>query len=202
MFGQFLKNFFPSRFPQEASATGKLTRIVELNELLSRFGGCSFNDGLYRLHRLDDIPEWNSIVGYAFPEFANRITCFGYDWLGRHFAIDAGRREGSGPAVIMLEPGTGEALEVPRSFIDFHNLELIDEQDRALASSFFAEWLAAGNPSLTRDQCAGYKRPLFLGGRDTLDNLEISNLEVYWVLMGQLIRQTKGLPEGTPVRVS
>jgi len=46
-----------------------------------------------------------------------------------------------------------------------------------------------------------YKRPLFLGGSDTTDNLEISDLEVYWLLMGQLIRQAKGLPAGTPVRL-
>jgi len=46
-----------------------------------------------------------------------------------------------------------------------------------------------------------YKRPLFLGGSDTTDNLEISDLEVYWLLVGQLIREAKGLPSGTSVRV-
>jgi len=32
-------------------------------------------------------------------------------------------------------------------------------------------------------------------------NLQISDLEVYWLLVGQLIREAKGLPSGTSVRV-
>lgn len=59
----------------------------------------------------------------------------------------------------------------------------------------------SGNPTPKFTQCVGYKRPLFLGGKDAVENLELSEVEVYWHLMGQLIRQAKGLPVGTPVRV-
>ena len=47
------------------------------------------------------------------------------------------------------------------------------------------------------EECVGYKTPLFLGGKDVMDNLEILNLDVYWTLTAQLIRKARGLPLGT-----
>ncbi|WP_277621809.1 T6SS immunity protein Tdi1 domain-containing protein, partial [Caballeronia zhejiangensis] len=47
------------------------------------------------------------------------------------------------------------------------------------------------------EECVGYRIPLFLGGKDVMDNLETSNLDVYWTLMAQLIRKARGLPIGT-----
>ncbi|MCP2517553.1 MAG: T6SS immunity protein Tdi1 domain-containing protein [Achromobacter mucicolens] len=44
-----------------------------------------------------------------------------------------------------------------------------------------------------------YGIPLFLGGQDEVSNLELSDLDVYWHLLSQLIRQTRGLPAGTPI---
>jgi hypothetical protein len=46
----------------------------------------------------------------------------------------------------------------------------------------------------------GYELPLFLGGEASLDNMEVSDREVYWVVMGQLKLRTAGLPDGTPIR--
>ena len=48
------------------------------------------------------------------------------------------------PLVLMLEPGTGEALEIPASFATFHERELIAEPDAVAAFSFFKEWLSVG----------------------------------------------------------
>jgi Domain of unknown function (DUF1851) len=87
--------------------------------------------------------------------------------------------------------------------------EQVDDRRRALiaflsalAASFFASW-ARANPELLplgAMQCAGYKVPLFLGGKDSVDNLEIVDLEVYWSLSGQLREGTMVLPPGTSVR--
>ncbi|WP_202385393.1 hypothetical protein [Altericroceibacterium endophyticum] len=41
---------------------------------------------------------------------------------------------------------------------------------------------------------------MFLGGVDDLENLELSDLDVYWHLSAQIIRQARGLPPGTSVR--
>src|SRR5262245_452222 len=74
---------------------------TELGELLSRFGGQSFNRGLYRVMRNDAIDRWDELVVQAFHAFSGRTTCFAYDWLGRIFAIDAGRLVGGKAGVVM-----------------------------------------------------------------------------------------------------
>lgn len=76
----------------------------------------TFLDGAYRLHRVDDVDHFTSLASTAFPAFADRIECFGADWLGRQFARDRARIAGGEPLVLMLEPGTGEALEIPADF--------------------------------------------------------------------------------------
>jgi hypothetical protein len=102
-------------------------------------------------------------------------------------------------AVVMLEPGTGQALEVPCGVVAFHDAELCQYREEALAECFYKEWRAAGGAVPRVDQCAGYKRPLFLGGSDTTDNLELVMLEVYWEISAQLLDQTRNLPIGTQV---
>ena len=174
-------------------------KTVGLGEFFENFSGCSFGGGLYRVHSFQEIEKWNQVVGEAFPEFANRIYCFGCDWLGRQFALDRGRIESGEPLTLMLEPGTGEALEIPVNFVQFHENELVDYGNEALAAEFFQEWLSAGNKSPRPDQCVGYKKPLFLNGSDTIQNLELTDLEVYWDISSQFLEKVRGLPLGTPI---
>jgi hypothetical protein len=161
-------------------------------------GGQSFNEGLYRIHSERSAQDANALVLAAFPEFAKRFSCFGYDWLGRQFAIDAGRGDRQNPLVMMLEPGTGQALEIPFTFSEFHD-SLVDLKEEALAESFFAKWRMSGGEPPAIDQCVGYIVPLFLGGQDTVENLELTDLDVYWTLVGQLRRQVVGRPDGTQI---
>lgn len=71
--------------------------------------GASFEGGLYRVHDAESGPLALQELRSAFPEYAGRATPFGYDWMGRHFAVDAGRTSESGEAaVLLLEPGTGD----------------------------------------------------------------------------------------------
>ena len=176
--------------------------LVGWNNLMDQLAGTSFESGLYRVIRASDVNEWNGRVAVAFPEFSGRTTCFGFDWLGRVFAVDPKRPEGGQPGVVMFEPGTGEALEVPCNIASFHDEEVIEHQGAALASDFHKRWLANGGAAPQYGQCVGYKRPLFLEGADELDNLELSDIDVYWHLMGQLIAKARGLPPGTPISVS
>jgi hypothetical protein len=101
----------------------------------------------------------------------------------------------------MFEPGTGEALAIPSNIQTFHDSELMEFGEAALAISFYQKWMAAsGGQAPAYTQCVGYKTPLFLGGTDEVKNLELSDLDVYWHLMGQLIVKTRSLPPGTPVK--
>jgi hypothetical protein len=83
--------------------------------------------------------------------------------------------------------------------VGFHEGEMIEDPDAVLASGFYEKWLKAGGSAPPFDQCIGYKKPLFLGGADDLGNLELSNLDVYWSVSSQLIRQVRGLPPGTRI---
>jgi Domain of unknown function (DUF1851) len=175
---------------------------AEFDELIHHFGGRSFQNGLYRIAKAADLDEWKQKVLVGFPEFEPRITCFGYDWVGTVFAADSGRLVEGRPGVVMFEPGTGQALNVPANVQSFHETGLSEFGEAALGIEFHSKWLASGGAAPRYDQCVGYKRPLFLGGTDDIENLEISDLSVYWHLMGQLIRKARNLPPGTRVKVT
>lgn len=159
----------------------------------------AFFDGAYRLHRSGDVGRFTDLARTAFPDFADRIECFGADWLGRQFARDHGRHQDGQPLVLMLEPGTGEVLEIPADYTSFHENELLEQAEAVAALSFYERWRSAGGARPRYDQCIGYKVPLFLGGLDDLPNLEVSDLDVYWTLASQLLAQIRETPSGTVI---
>ena len=174
---------------------------LEVDQLLEQFGGGSFNQGLYRVISVGAIARWTQLVTDAFPGFVGRVIPFGFDWLGRVFALDSTRHVNGISAVVMLEPGTGEALEIPCGVVALHNVELIQYREEALAESFYKQWRATGGAIPRVGQCIGYQQPLFLGGTDATDNLELVGLDVYWELAAQLLSATRDLPVGTRVNV-
>jgi hypothetical protein len=127
---------------------------------------------------------------------------FAVDWLGRHLALDTGRPGDDGELeLLLLDPGAGEALEIPCGFADFHEQELVEHADAALASDFFRAWAAANARELPLavDHCVGYRVPLFLGGADVIDNVELTDTSTYWELMAQLRQGTATLTDGTRI---
>ncbi|TMJ17221.1 MAG: DUF1851 domain-containing protein [Alphaproteobacteria bacterium] len=159
--------------------------------------------GAYRRHRPEDVASFTELAIEAFPDLAGRISCFGADWLGRQFATDKARLVGGEPQILLLDAGAGEALQVPASITEFHERELLEAPDEAIALSFYKEWIRRGGDAPAYDQCVGYKQPLFLGGTDDVSNLEVSDFEVYWSICAQLLDQTRHLPPGTRIgRVS
>lgn len=203
MFERFIRNFpMDGRLPTDSGNFPLDSKIRGLSELLSSFGGASFKHGLYRIIRASEVADWNERVCLGFPKFTGRITCFGYDWQGTAFATDTWRLEQGEPGVVMFEPGTGQALQIPANIRTFHEVELMEDEEAALAANMYADWRGAGGAEPAYNQCIGYKEPLFLNGKDEIENLELSDLEIYWHFMGQLIVQVKDLPPGTPVRIN
>ncbi len=166
---------------------------------LASHAGGAYEHGLYRIHSVANMTRWTEAVEEAFPDFRQRIFCFAFDWLGRMFAVDFARKANGQYLVLMLEPGTGQALEIPVTFMGFHNQELVQYQDEALAVEFYKTCQNSGGKHPAFDQCIGYKNPLFLGGSDTVENLERTDLEVYWSITGQLLSKVRGLADGTRV---
>ena len=154
------------------------------NEFIIQLGGRRFGNGLFNSFSVDNIKKWTEIVNQAYPEFENLYRIFGYDWLGRCFGIDL--RENTYGNILMFEIGTNDVLEIPCTFQEFLNVEIPLYSDSCLAEPFFNEWMDYSKESITYGRCAGYKIPLFLGGEDTVANLENSDMEVYWSIITQI----------------
>ncbi|TGK55116.1 DUF1851 domain-containing protein [Leptospira wolffii] len=199
MFDVFLSKFEVDNL---VSKPGKDQReygieVKGIRDFFLKFGGSSFNKGLYRIHSPDNLTKWDHIITESFPDFSSRFISFGYDWLGRHFALDKERVQDGEPLVLLFEPGTGEVLEIPANFLDFHNEILVNLTNEAVALDFFNSWLKTWGGALKVNECVGYKKPLFLNGADDVSNLNVVDMEVYWSFCGQLFGQIKDLPEGT-----
>lgn len=159
-----------------------------LKDFFEIYSGQSFNGGRYRVHSAKNIDTWNNNIVSAFPEYRNNIFCFGYDWLGRQFALDRARNKSGYSEILMFDIGFAEVLQIPENIIGFHNEELVDYSDAALASSFFDQWNKINDSKLKNSECVGYKVPPFLSGSDDVTNLEKVEMDVYWHIMGGLLR--------------
>lgn len=159
-------------------------------------GGRTFAGGLYRIHTAESGAQRLKDIDAAFPEAPAHSAPYGYDWLGRQFCAT---EDDENATSLMFEPGTGEVLEIPVHFALIHDDELVDYSNEALASEFYASYLASGGRAPGLTQCVGYRTPLFLGGQDDLPNLELVDTDVYWHLTGQVILSTKGLAPGTRI---
>jgi hypothetical protein len=203
MFERFATEFAKGRAPAKRDPwkDDYLLRVPGYADFSKVWAGTTFEQGLYRVVDATTGPVLARLAAEAFPDFAARVHPFAYDWLGRAFALDASRITGGQPMVLMLEPGTGEALEIPHSFTRFHE-ELADLMEPALAASFFEAWAKTNAHALplAPSVCVGYKVPLFLSGKDTVDNLEVADLDVYWTLSGQLHQGIRDLPTGTKIK--
>lgn len=189
-----------SAFPEAIGSQIPVTsENFGLQRFFERYVGATFNEGVYRVITTEIGRFAHEFVRIAYPLYSDKVTCFASDWLGRLFCLDSDRREDGEMAVLMLEPGTGEALNIPANLRSFHDSELIQYTDAALALKLYRQWLGQGGKVPRFDQCIGYKKPLFLGGADVFENMELSDLDVYWNISAQLIHKVRGLPVGTKI---
>lgn len=159
-------------------------------------GGCVFNNGSYKTHSKKSSDDWISLIGEYYTDYKNRILPFGFDWMGRQYAVDTT----SDHNLLMFDPSTGEVFELPQSIEAFHNSELVNDRDSILSEDSFNDAINILNVKfLSYESCLGYKVPLFLGGKDDLNNYEVADLEVYWSIQGQIFSQVKDLPPGTKI---
>lgn len=192
MFATFLAYFAITNEIKNTSVLEITRKEIDndFRKCIDILGGKTFNEGVYRVFRNDQVHAATLAIERAFPEYVGRILAFGYDWLGRHFVVDFKRTEKSKPLILMIEPGSGEAFEIPVSIVDFHNVELVEYAADALAMKAFSMWMEKTKQPIEPDKCVGYQVPLFLGGQDTIDNMECIDLEVYIEICGQLRNKT------------
>lgn len=148
----------------------------------NQFGGQSFGEGLFNTFSYNQREKWNKIIGDYFPQYNNRISVIGYDWLGRCFA-----KLNDQDIVKLFEIGTGEVINIGCSLEKLLDEEIPVYSNDSLAHNFFNSWKKETSQDIPYGSCVGYKVPLFLGGKDNISNLELSDMEVYWTIVGQLL---------------
>ena len=184
---------------QAVADAASVPDVGALRQFMEKFGGGSFRNGLYRVVETHSLNEWLDRVSLAFPEYRTRITCFGYDWLGRVFALDSTRSEQGQPGVILLEPGTGESLIIPANLETFHSKELQIHGEAALAISFYNKWIQSGI-DFRCHRCHSGRVVFYIQYIDRIGALlPLDDIEVYWHVSAQLIQQVRGLPPGTRI---
>ncbi len=179
MFDQFM-NYF-----NEKGTVAKTGNAY--NDFILQLGGRAFGKGIFNSFSDKNVGQWTEIIEEAFPDFKGKFKAFGYDWLGRCFGIDL--RDKTNGNILLFEIGTNDILEIPCPFERFLNEEIPLNSDACLAEPFFNEWLDYAKAELHYGRCIGYKIPLFLGGADTVANLEDSDMEVYWSVVTQIKNQ-------------
>ncbi|WP_028973062.1 T6SS immunity protein Tdi1 domain-containing protein [Spirochaeta cellobiosiphila] len=174
-------------------------RINTLEDLFSRLGGKTFNNGLVRVCTKKGAYKLTRCFEKMYSNGKDNILVFAFDWLGRHFAIDYTGKNSTEDQTFLLEPGSGEHLLIPAGVEGFFNYILINLAQDALAAESFNEWFNISKTVIGFDECVGYKVPLFLGGDDDFHNFEITNTEVYIEICIQLLHRTKKLKPGQTI---
>ncbi|WP_052440866.1 T6SS immunity protein Tdi1 domain-containing protein [Streptacidiphilus anmyonensis] len=160
--------------------------------VLAALGGATLAGGFYRFHTVESALDGNRACNELIRGFAGAYHVFAFDWLGRELAVDVrgGQADGN---VIMVDPEGAEYLHSDVPLSQWHDV-VADQEEDPLVHRFFMEWRAA-NPTvgdLRFDQAVGYKQPLFLGGADAVENLELSDRDVYFSLCTQIAQQLRG----------
>ncbi|HZY36969.1 MAG TPA: T6SS immunity protein Tdi1 domain-containing protein [Mucilaginibacter sp.] len=176
-----------------------LQRLSELNAFFEQFGGRVFDNGLYKVHNQGSFYLWTDLTFDCFKKYKGNSYCFAFDWVGRQFAINYLNKT---PRILLLDPATFEAFELESDIQTFHSEQLKDFKDGQLEFSKFKKFMSDSPDNLSFEKCAGFKLPLFLGGKDEIANLEVIDMEVYWGLSYQMYMKTRGLPPGTKVDFS
>lgn len=180
MFTNFSNRFYPEIEVSVQDDIGLYEDLPgELYKLIDTFSGMSFDDGLYRIHSFTSSSQWALIISNYFPKYLNDIYPFGFDWAGRQYCLS----KSNSSLLYMFDPSTGEDFSLNQSIVAFHNDDLVNDTIPILSPDIYRKILSfLCLDSIGWCDCLGYKRPLFLGGNDTIENYEKSNLKLYWDL--------------------
>ena len=158
-----------------------------IDEFLENTSGKSFLNGLYTIFKQEDVEKWNGIIGEYFPDYKGSFLFFVYDWMGRIFVI-----ENNSNMVKMFDPEERTCYATDMDIVKFHE-EIVNDTDGMLSLNYFNQWLEKNNNKIIKyGECVGFKVPLFLGGKDELDNLEEIDMDVYWTMTLDINNTVKG----------
>jgi hypothetical protein len=139
--------------------------------------------------------DWGALLRDWVPPLPSSFTL----WLVNRFG-DAFVVSDDDGSVHMLDVGGGTLARVADNRAHF--ADLLDVDDNA------SDWLMIplvdacreAGMSLQRGQCYGFKIPPVLGGKYEVANAEPTDLAVHYSFLADIYKQTKDLPDGTPIK--
>ncbi len=152
--------------------------LSNMQEIMDKAGGRSYNNGLFVIYRQEDVGDYTEIIERLFPQAKDKIFCFGRDWLNRQFAVTNYKPF----TILQFDPNYRDITHIEVDLKQFFEQELILKCDDLCAKNYFLEW----NKSLNYSQCASYTVPIFFGGKDSVDNLQIIDSYVDLEILAQL----------------
>ncbi len=137
--------------------------------------------------------DWAKLLAGWVPFLPSEFTVWMVNRFGDAICIFA---DGS---IHYLDTGSGEVRRLAGDEDDFcTKIDQGDNADDWLMIPWVDDCVAAGL-RLGPNQCYGFKIPPVLGGKYEIDNIEVTDLAVHLSFSADIYRQTKDLPEGTPV---
>lgn len=102
-------------------------------------------------------------------------------------------------AIFWLDTGAGKLTRVADSPEHFKQLMVQAEYaNQWFVPQLIGDLIESGQV-LKAGQCYSYDIPPGLGGEFSVDNIRPTDIRVHFSMFGQLFRQTKDLPDGTPI---
>lgn len=173
------------------------TKGKSVEDFVSTFSKQQLDEGLFNIFDINDIDLWTMQMHDIYPNIKKSYRIFGFDWLGRCFGIISkklGKDE-----ILIFDPRDLEVYSIQCNFLDFINEEIPQNPEKYLLLNSFEQWKKLTNKQIPEMHCVGYNVPLFLGGQGTLENLEVTDMDVYWSITAQLKEAISDLDEGTVV---
>ncbi len=101
--------------------------------------------------------------------------------------------------VYCLDTAVAEIHKVANSIDEFQQLL----SDKEFVVNYFAVKMVGdlikSNINLQNGQIYTFITPPVLGGEYTLENVEVTDIEIHFSLLGQIHNQIRNLPDGTPI---
>lgn len=157
----------------------------EFFDFIGSYVGRTYAFGLYRIHSRKSAIKWTSLLEQYYPEFKDRLLCFGYDWEGNMIAQ---RMDDDISTIMIFEIATGDYFEFEQTIRGFHEEDLVEYKEDTIHATKFQLCLShLSIKNLSRHECIAHRVSLLLGGEDTPVNIEITDLEVLWSLQQQIM---------------
>lgn len=150
------------------------------------FAGQSFNNGVFRVLKDEDIDVWRGQISDTFPKFANKFEPFAFDWLGRFMALKLSEDDDES-GIFIFDIALNRCILFPVDFVEFLNEELTTHANSTIDINCFFDWREE-NPPIAYNECVGYIDPLFDGGADDISNIHLTDIFEYWKVFTEIIK--------------